>query len=134
MSQNKPGYSLVKPVLTDYSETIEVVTTALAKQGFGILTQIDISATLKKKINVDYPKTIVLGACNPPLAHRALTTVADIAVLLPCNVVVRENNQGGVEVAAMDPQVLVHYIDDPEIHAVAKEVGDKIQAVFDSLS
>ena len=132
MSQ-QTSYSIVKSVSTDYSETIEMITKSLGDQGFGILSQIDISATLKKKMNVDYPRTIILGACNPPFAHRALSAVPDIAVLLPCNVVVRENGQGQVEIAAMNPMVMEQVINDPEVHAVAKEVEQRIRAALDAV-
>ncbi|MBF0453486.1 MAG: DUF302 domain-containing protein [Magnetococcales bacterium] len=134
MNQQDTDYSIVIKVSTDYAETIEKVRTSLAEQGFGVLTEIDVSATLKKKIDVDYPRTLILGACNPPLAYRALSAVADIAVLLPCNVVVRERAKGQVEVAAMKPLVFEKLIDNKEILAVAKEVDRRINLALSALS
>ncbi len=127
------SYSIVKKVATDYTDTIAAVRAAFAEQGFGILTEIDIAATLKKKIDVDYPRTIILGACNPPLAHRALNAVVDVAVLMPCNVVVRENENKGVEVAAMNPMVIDQIIDNPDINVLAKEVEQRIRKAMDKL-
>lgn len=134
MNQATADYAIIKGVTTNYNETIDIVKKALAEQGFGVLTEIDIAATLKKKINVDYPRTIILGACNPPLAHRGLTAAADIAVLLPCNVVVRENQQGSVEVAAMNPMIIQQHINNPEIGSVAQEVAKRLRSALDTLS
>ncbi|MBF0357409.1 MAG: DUF302 domain-containing protein [Magnetococcales bacterium] len=127
------NYSIVKQVSSNYTKTVERITKALADQGFGVLTQIDIAATLKKKIDVDYPRTIILGACNPPIAYKALTAVPDIAVLLPCNVVVRENQQKEVEIVAMDPMILSHLMDNPEVNAIAADVDQRIRAAINSV-
>jgi uncharacterized protein (DUF302 family) len=127
------NYSITKKVSSNYSKTVELITKALAEQGFGVLTQIDIAATLKKKLNVDYPRTIILGACNPPIAHKALTAVPDIAVLLPCNVVVRENQQKEVEIVAMDPMILSHLMDNSEVNAIAADVDKRIRAAINSV-
>jgi uncharacterized protein (DUF302 family) len=134
MSQQNSDYAIVKTVSSSYSETIEAITKTLVEQGFGILTNIDISATLKNKINVDYPRTIILGACNPPFAHRALSAVADVAVLLPCNVVVRENDQGQVEIAALNPRVIEQHVDNPEVRSVAKEIEQRIRTAMDGVN
>ena len=133
MSQQNIDYSIIKQVSIGYSETIEKLTEALAEQGFGILTSIDIATTLQKKLNVDYPRTIILGACNPPIAHKALTAVPDIAVLLPCNIVVRENKQGEVEIVAMNPLLMSHLIDNPEVHTIAIEADKRIRAAIDNV-
>lgn len=126
-------YAIIKPVVGAYAETVAAVRQALADQGFGILTEIDVTATLKKKMGVDYPNMIILGACNPPLAHQALTAVPDISVFLPCNVVVREPTPGQVEVAMIDPEGMAQIINHPEVSAVAQEVGRRMQIVLDAL-
>ncbi|MBF0194254.1 MAG: DUF302 domain-containing protein [Magnetococcales bacterium] len=117
-----------------FDAAIQATTVALQENGFGILTQIDVHSTLKKKLDVEYPRTLILGACNPKLAHRALTANPDVAVLLPCNVVVRETTSGQVEISAMDPAVLTELMDNPEIEAVADEVGVLIENTLNQLS
>ncbi|MBF0381678.1 MAG: DUF302 domain-containing protein [Magnetococcales bacterium] len=104
-----------------FKKAVKKVKAALKEQGFGILTEIDVQATLKTKLDVDYPPTLILGACNPKLAHRALLANADVSVLMPCNVVVRVNEDGKVEVAAMDPMILSELMKNPEITLVAEE-------------
>ncbi|MBF0213232.1 MAG: DUF302 domain-containing protein [Magnetococcales bacterium] len=127
-------YALKKTVSTNYENTIEAIKAALAEQGFGILTEIDVAATLKKKLNVEGPKTIILGACNPKLAHRAMTAVPDVSVFLPCNVVVRENGEGVVEIAAMNPEAMGMMIQHPELMQVAVEADQKIRAAMDAVN
>jgi uncharacterized protein (DUF302 family) len=109
---------------------------ALAGQGFGVLTEIDMKATLKAKLDQDMENYLILGACNPPLAHRAVEIDRQIGLLLPCNVVVRENpaEDGTVLVEAMNPQLLVQVTDQPELQPVADEVTAKLQAAIDSLA
>ncbi|MBF0285787.1 MAG: DUF302 domain-containing protein [Magnetococcales bacterium] len=124
------GYAILKPVSLGYDEAVSAIRAALAEQGFGILSEIDVAATLKKKLGVDHPPTLILGACNPPLAHRAMSAAPDIAVLLPCNVVVRVNAAGGVEIAAVDPMVMARMIDHPEVGQVALEADKKIRAAL----
>ncbi|MBF0369997.1 MAG: DUF302 domain-containing protein [Magnetococcales bacterium] len=132
MSQAPIDYAIVKAVAGSYEETVEAARKALADQGFGILSEIDVAATLKNKLGADTPRTLILGACNPPMALRATTAVPDIAVFLPCNVVIRESAQG-VEVSAMDPKAMGRVIDNPEVTAVAGEVDQKIRAALDAL-
>lgn len=119
---------------TSFSEAVEQTTQALAEQGFGVLTRIDVKATLKQKLGKDMEDYLILGACNPQLAHRALDVDRQIGQLLPCNVVVRAAEDGGVLVEAMDPQLMVRVVDQPGLHEVADEAAAKLQAAIGKLS
>lgn len=116
-----------------FDEVVERVRAALQGEGFGVLTEIDVSATLKKKIDVDYPQYLILGACNPVMAHEALKMEERIGVMLPCNVVVRRDAQGTVEVAAVDPAASMAGVDNPALLAHAAAVGDKLRAAVDAV-
>jgi len=118
---------------TSYAEAVRTVTELLAGEGFGILTEIDVRATLKKKIDVDFKPYVILGACNPPLAHKALSAEPMIGALLPCNVIVMERDGGGSIVAAFKPSVGFQMIRTEGIQPVAAEVEAKLQRVFDQL-
>ncbi|AYE93681.1 ABC transporter [Mycobacterium paragordonae] len=119
---------------TSFSDAVEQTTQALAEQGFGVLTRIDVKATLKQKLGKDMEDYLILGACNPQLAHRALDVDRQIGQLLPCNVVVRTAEDGGVLVEAMDPQLMVRVVDQPGLQEVADEAAAKLQAAIGALS
>lgn len=116
-----------------YEQAINRVTEELAKEGFGILTQIDVKATLKKKMDIDKRPYIILGACNPTLANKAIDAEPDIGLLLPCNVVIREEQDGSITVAFMDPQAVLQLVQHPDVHELAKEVKQKLERVRDGL-
>ncbi|MFF1905954.1 DUF302 domain-containing protein [Kitasatospora sp. NPDC058218] len=115
-----------------FAETVERVRAALAEQGFGILTEIDVQATMRAKLGEETEDYLILGACNPPLAHRALGVDRRIGLLLPCNVVVRTAANGTV-VEAMDPQLMVQVTERPELAAVADEAADRLRKALTSL-
>ena len=129
----KNRYGFGKAVDLDFDAALKRVGEELAKEGFGILTEIDVQATLKKKLNVDMRPYRILGACNPPFAHRAIGAEPTIGLLLPCNVLVREDDAGTVQVEFMDPGLMVQLIDKPEVHGIAAEVGERLQRVFAAL-
>ena len=115
-----------------YEEAVEVVTAALKAEGFGVLTEIDVKATMKKKLDADFRKYAILGACNPPLAHRALSTELEIGLLLPCNVIVYEEDGGSV-VSIVDPISMLGVVDSPELQPVADEARARLGRVAKAL-
>jgi uncharacterized protein (DUF302 family) len=117
-----------------YTHAIERVTEELAKEGFGILTEIDVKATLKKKIDVDRRPYIILGACNPTLANQAITAEPDIGLLLPCNVVVREEEDLSITVSFMDPEAVLKLVSHPEVPSLAAQVKEKLLRVSAGLN
>lgn len=120
----------------DFDAVVEKAREVLKDNGFGVLTEIDMQATLKAKLGEDMERYLILGACNPPLAHRAVTAEKRIGVLLPCNVVVREDTDhpGTVLVEAMNPELMAQVLDNPEVAPIADEVSEKIRNVIDTLA
>jgi uncharacterized protein (DUF302 family) len=125
-------YVFGKTVALGFDETVTRVTEALAKEGFGVLTEIDVAATLKKKLGLDMPPYRILGACNPQFAHQAIELEPQIGALLPCNVVVRED-KGKVRIDIMDPQAVLQLVERPEIEGIAVEVRRRLERVVASL-
>ena len=116
-----------------FDEAIEKVTEELKKEGFGILTEIDVQATLKKKLDVDFRKYRILGACNPPFAYKALQAELLIGTMLPCNVVVMEMDDGKVRVNAVDPKASMMAVGNKDLNSVATQIQQKLKTVIDNL-
>jgi len=129
----KTQYGFRKTLNTSYEEAVEKVTQGLKEEEFGILTQIDVKDTLKKKLNVDFRKYIILGACNPPFAYQSLQAETEIGLLLPCNVIVYEDNSGRTVVSAIDPESATSMIDNPKLKEIAARVAAKLRAVIENL-
>ena len=119
-------YGLFVKTGKPYEEALEAVKAALKAEGFGVLTEIDVKDTMKQKLGVDFRRYDIIGACNPPLAYRALTTELDIGLLLPCNVVVYEEEGGGCTVAALDPMQMMSFTGNAELDSVAKEARERL--------
>ncbi len=131
--EEKLEYYLIRDVDYSFDQAIEKVTEELKKEGFGVLTEIDVKETLKKKIDVDFRRYKILGACNPKFAHQALSVESQLGVLLPCNVVVQEMESGKVVVSAMNPSVAMKVVDNHEMEQIAKAVSNKIQNALNNL-
>jgi uncharacterized protein (DUF302 family) len=116
-----------------YEQAVAKATEALKEQGFGVLTEIDVQATLKKKLDVDFRKYVILGACNPPLAHRALTAELEVGLLLPCNVIVYEQ-EGGSIVSILDPIAMIGIANNPNLDPIAHEARERLQRVIKALT
>ena len=122
-----------KSVDLGFEEAVETVTEELGKEGFGVLTEIDVQATLKKKLGEDMRPYKILGACNPPLAHQAVTAVPEIGLLLPCNVLVRETDDGTVRVSFMDPGSVLGLVDNADVEPLAGQVRERLERVLAAL-
>ncbi len=118
----------------NFDKAIETVTAALKEEGFGVLTEIDVKETLKKKIDVDFKKYRILGACNPEFAHKALKSEDKIGVVLPCNVIVEENDNGEIEVSAVDPISSMQAAKNDSLEEIATEVQQKLKKIINSLN
>ncbi len=125
------GFSRVVPF--DYDRAVERVTEELKKEGFGVLTTIDVKDTIKKKLDVDFRRYMILGAYNPPFAHRALTAEIDVGLLMPCNVIVYENDRNETVVSFFDPVVMARIIEKPGMDELAREVKARLERVRDAL-
>ena len=123
------NFGFGKTVELGFDDAVEKVRAELAKEGFGVLTEIDVKATLKKKLDVDFRRYIILGACNPPLAHQALSTELEIGLLLPCNVVVYEAASGGTTISMMDPVAILPMVNKPGVEKLADEVKARLERV-----
>jgi uncharacterized protein (DUF302 family) len=128
------SYGMTIRVPGTFEATVDRVRAALKEQGFGVLTEIDVQATLRQKLDAELEPYVILGACNPPLAKRALDVDRDIGLLLPCNVVVRADGRDAVLVQALDPQVMVSVAGRPELKDVADEATARLRATLDALS
>ncbi|MEO8515003.1 MAG: DUF302 domain-containing protein [Ignavibacteria bacterium] len=127
------SYHNSKTVSTNFEETIEKVTEELKKEGFGILTEIDVKETLKKKLDVNFRNYTILGACNPPLAYKALSEEENIGVMLPCNVIVQETDSGIIRVSAINPMESMKAVQNPNLEEIASTVSSKLAKVIENL-
>ena len=127
------SYYVSKKVKMTFDEAVGRVTEELKKEGFGILTEINVKETLKKKLNVDFQQYKILGACNPPIAYQALQAEDKIGLMLPCNVIVQEKSAGEIEVSAIDPIASMQAIKNPALEQVAVKVQSKLKTVIDNL-
>lgn len=128
------AYYIAKTVDLSFDDALQRVVQELKSEGFGVLTEIDVKATLEKKLGVQFRDYKILGACNPPLAHRALQAERMIGTMLPCNVIVQDAGQGRTEVAAVDPAASMQAVDNPQLAELAGEVRSKLQRVIDRVS
>jgi uncharacterized protein (DUF302 family) len=127
-------YAFSTVLETTYEDAVSRVTNALKEEGFGVLTEIDVRATLKKKLNVDFRKYVILGACNPPYAYRTLQTDLDVGLLLPCNVIVYETDEKKAFISAINPVSALDVIKNEQLRRIAEEVSEKLKKVVDKLA
>lgn len=127
------SYHFSKTISCSFDDAIGRVTAALQKEGFGILTEIDVQATLKKKLNVDFRGYKILGACNPPFAYEALQLEDKIGTMLPCNVIVQAQGEGQVEVSVIDPVASMGAVGNPALSVIAEQIQAKLQQMLNSL-
>jgi uncharacterized protein (DUF302 family) len=134
MTQSTTDYGFRTRLNIPYEQAIEKVTAALKAEGFGVLTEINMKATLKKKLDVDFRKYVILGACNPVLANQALGEELEIGLLLPCNVIVYDDEQGGSVVSIVDPISMLGVVENPNLDAIADEAHARLQRVSNALA
>lgn len=127
------SYYFNKTIKTSFEEAVENVIASLKEEGFGVLTEIDVKETLKKKLNVDFRNYRILGACNPPFAYKALLAEDKIGTMLPCNVIVQDLGEGNIEVAAVDPIASMQSIQNPELEEIANQVQAKLRKVVEQV-
>ena len=127
------NFGFGKPVDLAFDDAIDKVTAVLQTEGFGVLSDIDVAAKMKEKLDEDMPPYRILGACNPPLAHQAVSAVAEIGLLLPCNVLVREDGEGQVHVSFMDPEAVMSLVGDEGVEPLAADVKGRLQRVMAAL-
>ena len=127
------SYYFSKKLHKTFAKAVSRVIEELRQEGFGILTEIDVTETLKRKLNVDFPNYTILGACNPPFAYKALQAEPNIGLMLPCNVIVRELEEGVIEVAAVDPLASMQAIHNNELQVIAEEIKQKLKNVIEQL-
>lgn len=132
MSEQALGITIVLNL--DYDQAVEQTIAALKEQGFGVLTEIDVKATLKAKLDVDFQRYVILGACNPPLAYQALSTDKCVGLMLPCNVVVYDNGDGASTVSALNPMAAMGVVGNPGLNAMAAAATTKLTAAIERLS
>ena len=130
---NVPPLEPTRKAIASFTETLERVAAALKTEGFGVLTEIDVKETFKKKLNVDFRNYKILGACNPPLAYRALMTASQVGLLLPCNITVSEVENGVVEVSLVDPLVMMSVVDNRALREVALDAHQRLERVAEAL-
>ncbi|NQU79420.1 DUF302 domain-containing protein [Candidatus Woesearchaeota archaeon] len=126
------NYGYKKIIDATFDEVVEKTKESLKSEGFGVLTEIDVKATLKKKLDVDYDKYVILGACNPPFAYKALQSEKDIGLMLPCNVIIYEQD-GQVTVSAILPTVAMGMIENPNLKSIAVQIEEKLKKVIDNI-
>ncbi|MCB8985402.1 MAG: DUF302 domain-containing protein [Ardenticatenaceae bacterium] len=134
MTQTKQALGTAVYLNTDFETAVEKVTAALKEEGFGILTEIDVKATLKKKLDVDFRPYKILGACNPPLAYRALSAAPEIGLMLPCNVTVAQEEDGRILVNIVDPEMMLGMIELPALAEVACDAKERLNRVASALA
>ena len=127
------SYYFNKKVNLTFDQTIEKITDLLKQEGFGILTEIDVKATIKKKLNIDFRNYRILGSCNPPFAYKALQSEDKIGTMLPCNVIIQELEDNRVEVAAINPTASMQAVENMELEKIANEVADKLKRVIERM-
>jgi len=126
-------YGISRKVDTDFESAVARVRETLKDEGFGVLTEIDVKSTLREKLDAEFRKYIILGACNPPLAHKALSAELEVGLLLPCNVIVYENDGGGSTVAAIDARTMLSVVDRDDLSSIADEVYAKLKRAVEAV-